>query len=188
MVSSSNPTVLTQYPLLHECGAVTRLFPGSCRWIHTALFPLINPIANATQCFRGMLTHMRMWSGITCPSGISIRPRRHISRITSPTCFRSSPCRPPLRCFSIITTWYLQSHCMWDKYCHSCIGSSSLSFHGTSPGGKAYFIPPTRGEGLVATNILSYLKLQRKIRCTFFLYSSLIRSISGFTPFLGCEA
>src|SRR5262245_13104982 len=29
------------------------------------------------------------------------------------------------RYFGTITTWYLQSHRTWDRFCHSCIGSPS---------------------------------------------------------------
>jgi hypothetical protein len=144
MVSSSNPTVLTQYPRPQKCSPATRLFPKICRWIHTALFPLINPIAKATLSFGAMLKHMWIWSGIRCPSKSPIPRCRHTSRSTSPTCFRSLPYRFLFRYFGMITTCYLQSHRTWDKLCHSCIGSSSLSVRGTFPGKSLFYFSPDR--------------------------------------------
>ncbi len=38
--------------------------------IAIALFPLRNPITEATGCFGGMAMHMCMWSGVRCPSRI----------------------------------------------------------------------------------------------------------------------
>lgn len=144
MVPSSNPTVLTQYPRLQKCSPVTPLFPRSCRWIRTTLFPLMNPIANATLYFGRMLRHIWMWSDIRCPSIISMPRCRHSSRITSPTCLRRSPYSFIFRYFGMITTWYLQSYRTWDKLCHSCIGSSFLSFHGTFPGKSLCYFSPDR--------------------------------------------
>ena len=79
--------------------------------------------------------------------------------ITSPTCFFSFPYSILFRCFGMMTIWYLHSHRTWDRLWHSSIGSSPLSFHGTFPGGRAYFIlprigrtypgPPPEVEGLV---------------------------------------
>jgi hypothetical protein len=43
MVSSSNPTVLTQYPRLQKCSPVTFLLPRICRWIRTAPLALDKP-------------------------------------------------------------------------------------------------------------------------------------------------
>src|SRR5512136_744621 len=159
MVSSSNPTVLTQYPRLQKCSPVTFLLPRIWRWIRTALLPLINPIANATLCFGGMLRHMWMCSGIRCPSISSIPRCRHTSLITSPTCFFSFPYSILFRYLGMMTIWYLHSHRTWDRLCQSCIGSSSLSFHGTFPGeepilpriGRTYPGPPPEVEGLVIT-------------------------------------
>ena len=142
MVSSSSPTVLTQYPRLQKCSPVTRLFAKICRWIRTAFLFLVNPIPNATLCFRGMLRHIWIWSGIRCPSNRSIPRCRHTSRSSSPTCFRSFPYRFLFRYFGIITTWYLRSHRTWDKLCHSWVGSFSLSFHGTFPGEKPILFLP----------------------------------------------
>src|SRR5512137_1246222 len=142
MVSSSNPTVLTQYPRLQKCSPVTFLFPRICRWIRTALLPLINPIANATLCLGGMLTHMWIWSGIRCPSTSSIPRCRHTSFITSPTCFFSDPYSFLFRYFGMMTIWHLHPYRTWDKLCHSCIGSSSLSFRGTFPGEKPILFYP----------------------------------------------
>ena len=133
MVSSSNPPVLTQYPRLRKCGPATRSFPGNCRWIRTALFSLISPLANATLRFVGTLTHLWMRFRIRYPSTISIPRCPHISRIPSPTGFRSSPYGFLFQYFGIITTCYLQCHRTWDKLCHSYIGPSSSSFHGTLP-------------------------------------------------------
>jgi hypothetical protein len=133
MVSSFNPTVLTQYPRLQKYSPVTFLLPIVCRWIRTALLPFMNPIANATLCLGRMRTHMWVWSGIRCPSTSSIPRCRHTSLITYPTCFFSFPYSILFRYFGIMTIWYLHSHRTWDRLCHSCIGSSSSSFQGTFP-------------------------------------------------------
>lgn len=124
MVSSASPTVLTQYPRLQKCSPVTCLFSRTCLWIQTALFPLMNPMANATLCFGGMLMHIWIWSAINCLSIIPIPHCQHTSRITSPTRFFISPYSFLFWYLGIMTTWYLQSHRTWDKLCHSCISSS----------------------------------------------------------------
>jgi len=131
MVVSSKPTVLTQYPRPQKWSPVARLLPKICRWIRTALFPLINPITCATLYFGGMLRHMWIWSGIKCPSSISISRWRHKSRITCPTRFRNLPYNFLFRYFGMITIWYLHSHLTCDKLCQSCIGSSSFPVSGT---------------------------------------------------------
>ena len=133
MVSSSRPTVLTQYPRDQKCSPVTRLFPNICLWIRTALFPLIKPIANETLYFGGMLKHMWIWAGSRCPSNTSIPRCRHNSRRTSPTRFRNFPYSILLRYFGMITIWYLQSHLTCDKPSQSCIGSFSFPLAGTFP-------------------------------------------------------
>jgi len=107
MVSSSKPTVLTQYPRAQKCRPVTRALPKICLWIRTALLPFMNPIANATLYFGGMLKHIWIWSGIKCPSNISIPRWRHKSRITSPTRLRNCPYNFLFRYFGIMTIWYL---------------------------------------------------------------------------------
>jgi len=58
MVSSSKPTVLTQYPRLQKCLPFVCLFLAKYRWIRTALLPFRNPITNATLNFGGTLRHM----------------------------------------------------------------------------------------------------------------------------------
>jgi len=140
MVSSSNPIVRTQYPrhLL-----VTQNLPVDTYRTLT----LDKPIANATLCLCGMLTHMWIWSGIRCPSTSLIPRCRHTSLITYPTCFFTLPYSFLFRYFGRMTIWYLYSHRTWDRLRHSCIGSSPCPFTGLS-GGKSLFysgsLEPTR--------------------------------------------
>jgi hypothetical protein len=146
MVSSSSPTVLTQYPRDQKCSPVTRLFPKTSLWIQTALLPFKNPITKAMLNFGGTLKHMWIWSGIRCPSNNSIRFCLHKSRIISPMRLRTFPYITLLRNLGIITTWYLQSHRTCDKLCQSCIGSSSSSPLRGFPGGRTYNISPRIGR------------------------------------------
>ena len=77
IVSSSNPTVLTQYPLAQKCNPDTRFLPNTVRWINTALLPFKNPITNAILYFGATLKHIWMWSGFKCPSSNSTPHCRH---------------------------------------------------------------------------------------------------------------
>lgn len=145
MVASSNPTVLTQYPRDQKCKPVTRLFLNIWRWIRTALLPFKKPMAKAMLNFGGTLKHMWMWSGIRCPSIISIPRWRHKSLRISPTRLRILPYNTRLRYLGTMITWYLHSHRTCDKFCQSCIGSSSsLPFIGLSRGKSLFYFAPER--------------------------------------------
>jgi len=146
IVSSSKPTVLTQYPRDQKCSPVTRRIFNNSRWIRTALLPFKNPIVYATLYFGGILKHMCMWSGIRWPSIISTLFCRHSSLKIFPTPVRNFPYSLFFRNFGTITTWYLQSHLTWDKLSQSLIGSSSTSPLWGSPGGRTYFISPRIGR------------------------------------------
>ena len=140
MVTSSNPTVLTQYPVDQKFSPVTLLFPIA-RWIRTALLPFRKPILWATLYFGGMLKHKWIWSAIACPSSNSNPFCLHRSRIISPILVRNFPYITRFRYFGIKTTWYLQSHRTCDKLFQSCIGSTSFtSLRGFPYGGRTYFI------------------------------------------------
>ena len=158
MVSSSNPTVLTQYPLAQKCRPDTRFLPNTVRWIKTALLPFKKPITNATLYFGATLRHIWTWSAFKCPSNSSTPRWRHRSRNISPTRARNFPYSFFLRFLGTNTTWYLQSHLTYDKLVQSCKGnSSSLPFRGY-PGEITYIIfhligrtcpgPPPEVEGL----------------------------------------
>ena len=144
MVSSSNPTVLTQYPLAQKCSPDTRPFFSTVRWINTALFPFKNPITNAILYFGGTLRHIWIWSGIRCPSNNSTPLWRHSSRNISPTRSRNFPYSLLVRYLGTNTTWYLQSHLTCDKLCQSCIGNSSCWPSGAFPRDYLYFFSPDR--------------------------------------------
>jgi len=144
MVSSSKPTVLTQYPLAQKCRPVTRFWRNIFRWISTALLPFKNPISNAMLYLGGTLRHMWMWSGIKCPS-INSTPRcRHKSRNISPTRTRNLPYSFFCRNLGTNTTWYLQSHRKCDKLDQSCIGNSSCLPLGTFLRNYLYYFSPDR--------------------------------------------
>jgi len=132
MVSSSRPTVLTQYPRDQKLSPVTRLLPA-LRWIRTALFPFRKPMTKAMLNFGGTRKHMWTWSGFRCPSNSSTPRCRHKSRKISPVRRFVSPYRDRLRYFGAMTTWYLQSHLTCDRLSHSCIGSSSSAHGRTFP-------------------------------------------------------
>jgi hypothetical protein len=121
MVSSSKPTVLTQYPRLQKCLRFLCAFLTKYRWILTALLPFRNPITNATLNFGGILKHMWTWSAFKFPSNSSIPRCRQRSFIISPTYRLNLPYRFLFRYLGIMTTWYLQPQRTCDKLYQSCI-------------------------------------------------------------------
>ena len=133
MVSSSNPTVLTQYLLAQKCRPDTRFLPKILRWIKTALLPIKNPITNAILYFGATLSHIWMWSGLKCPASNSTPRWRNRSRNISPTQVRNFPYNFFSRYLDTNTTWYLQSHLTCDKLVQSCIGNSSSLPFGAFP-------------------------------------------------------
>jgi len=113
--------------------------PRICRWIRTALLPLINlsqtPHSVSAECLGTC--------GCAPASGAFYQldsPLRHTSLITSPTCFFSSRTTPSFDT-SDDDNMVFTFPPTWDRLCHSCIGSSSLSFHGLSRGEPIYFTP-----------------------------------------------
>src|ERR1700722_1277404 len=86
--SSSNPTVETAYPRAQKCSPEKfRSLPYS-RAVAIALFPLRNPITEATGCLGGMAMHMCRLSGIRCPSRIwhslcRANPLENLSQLTA---------------------------------------------------------------------------------------------------------
>jgi hypothetical protein len=150
IVSSSRPTVLTQYPVAQKLKPVIRLTPSSSLWIRIALFPLIYPTVFETLYFGGILKHKWIWSGIACPSSNSIPFWRHRSRMIGPIFFLNCPYIVSCRYFDTNTMWYLQSHLTCDSDFHSLIGSSSYSLRGF-PWGRTYYhilVSPDRSEPL----------------------------------------
>jgi hypothetical protein len=144
MVSSSNPTVLTQYPLAQKCRPDLRFLPNTVRWIRTALLPFKKPITKSMLHFGGTLRHMWIWSDIRCPSN-NYTPRwRHNSRIISPTRLRNFPYSFFLRYLGTNTIWYLQSHLTCNKLDQSCIGNSSCLPCGAFLGNYLYYFSPDR--------------------------------------------
>ena len=103
MVSSSKPTVLTQYPRLQKCLPFVCLFLSKYRWISTALFPFKNPITNAMLNFGGTLRHMWTWSALKFPSSSSTPRCRQRSFIISPTWRLNFPYNFLFRYFGAIT-------------------------------------------------------------------------------------
>src|SRR5215469_17505795 len=59
--SSSKPTVDTAYPRAQKCSPEKFLSFPHIRAMAMALFPLRNPITEATGCFGGMAMHMCTW-------------------------------------------------------------------------------------------------------------------------------
>ena len=134
MVSSSKPTVLTQYPQNQKCRPDTRFWSNTVRRINTTPLRFRKPITMAMLYFGGTLKHMWIWSIIKCPS-ISSTPRcRHNSRIISPTRLRNFPYSFFWRYLGTNTIWYLKSHLTCDKFGQSCIGNHLCLPLGTFPG------------------------------------------------------
>jgi len=145
MVSSSKPTVLTQYPRDQKLFGVGCPLRCIYRWIRTALLPFKKPTVKAMLYLGGMLRHMWTWSDFNVPSSISIPLCRHKSFNISPTIRLNLPYSFLFRYFGAITKWYLQSQRTCDKLFQSCIGSSSFKSLRGFPGGRTYFI--SRGTG-----------------------------------------
>ena len=146
MVSSSKPTVLTQYPRDQKCLPFVCLLFSKYRWIRTALLPFKKPITNAMLNFGGTLRHMWMWSALKLPSNNSTPRCRQRSFRISPTWRLNFPYNFLFRYFGIMTTWYLHSQRTCDKLCQSCIGSSSLFPKWGFPRGRSYFISRRNGR------------------------------------------
>jgi hypothetical protein len=134
MVSSSKPTVLTQYPRDQKCLGVGCPLRCIYRWIRTALFPFKNPMVCAMLYFGGTLKHICMWSDLRFPSRNSSPRCLHRSFNISPTMRLNLPYSVLFRYFGAMTRWYLQSQRTCDKLCQSCIGSSSFRPYGAFPG------------------------------------------------------
>ena len=85
------PTVLTQYPVAQKLLFPNLYFKFACRSnIIMALFPLRYPVICDTLYLGGMLTSKWMWSGIMCPSMISIPFHLHKAFMIPCISFRSS--------------------------------------------------------------------------------------------------
>jgi len=126
--------LLTQYP-----GSRNAAPSPSCYQICGGYVPHScpdKPIANATLCLAECLRTCG-YVRIRCPSTARF-PVPAYFLITSPTCFFSSV-QHPLSILGDDDNMYLHSHRTWERLCHSCIGSSSLSFHGLSRGKPIYF-------------------------------------------------
>ena len=144
MVSSSNPTVLTQYPRHQKCIPVTFLYPAF-RWILTALFPFMNPSAKATLYLGGIFKHIWIWSGIKWPSSISMPFCRAKSLNIPPVSRFNFPFSAHFLYFGTNTTWYLQSHRTCDRLSQSCIGfSSGVPERGLSQRKSLFYFTPDR--------------------------------------------
>ena len=146
MVSSSKPTVLTQYPRDQKCFPFVCLLFAKCRWIRMALLPFKNPMTNAMLNFGGTLRHIWIWSGLKFPSNNSTPRWRQRSFIISPTWRLKAPYNFLFRYLGTITTWYLHSQRTCDRLCQSCIGSFSYPPLKGFPGGGTYFISRRNGR------------------------------------------
>src|SRR5271157_5315660 len=103
------------YPRAQRCSPVKfRSLPHS-RATAIALFPLRNPITEATGCLGGIAIHICTWSGIKCPSRIWHSFCRARAWKISPNCRRVFPNSTLRRRLGTNTTWYLQSHREWDR-------------------------------------------------------------------------
>ena len=71
-----------------------------------ALFPLRNPMSEATGYFGGIAMHLCTLSGRRCPSRISHSFCRANAWKISPNCWRTLPNRTFRRCLGLNTTWF----------------------------------------------------------------------------------
>ena len=121
-LSSSRPTVLTQYPLAQKCRPQYRFLSSKCMSnILMALFPFKKPTASDIEYLGGTDKTKWIWSVCTLPSIISIRFHSHNWRIISRTDFLSSPDNTLKRYFGHQTTWYLHSHTACANLLKLCI-------------------------------------------------------------------
>src|SRR5210317_2278868 len=110
ILSSSRPTVLTQYPLAQKCLPQYRFLSSRClSKILIAHFPFKKPIASDTEYFGGIDMTRCTWSSTTLIARISSFFHSHSWIRISLT----ESCTPPLkilnRYFGHHTIWYL--HC-----------------------------------------------------------------------------
>ena len=153
MVSSSNLTVLTQYPRDQQCIPVTFLYPAF-RWILTAFFPFMTPRANATLYLGRILKHICTWSVNRWSSRTAIFFCRARSLKISPTSRFTFPDSTLFRCFNTMTTWYLQFHRTCDKLSQSGIGFSSiLPARALSRRKSLYYFSPDQAAKLAGTTL-----------------------------------
>ena len=109
--SSSNPTVLTQYPFAQKCRPQYRFF--NFKYVSNilmALLPLTNPTTSDIEYLGGNDSTRWMWSYCTLPSNISIFFHSHSCLIISLAELATSPFNILKRYFGHHTTWYLHSH------------------------------------------------------------------------------
>ena len=110
ILSSSRPTVLTQYPLAQKCLPQYRFLSSRClSKILMAHFHFMKPITSDTENFGGTDMTKCTWSSRTFISSISTFFHSHNWLMISLTDFCSAPFRILNRYFGHHTTWYL--HC-----------------------------------------------------------------------------
>lgn len=122
---------------------------------------------------RKTLKHMRIWSGIRCPSTNSNPRCVHKSFIILLTCSRNFPYSLFLRYLAIIATWFMHSHPTCDKLLQSCIGSSSCSLRLEISRWKNLFFfrrdgrifpgPPPEVVGLDQTDLSTWIARQKLV-------------------------
>ena len=100
--------VISRCPEIHVSVLVLQF---ACRSkIIIALFPLRYPMIWETLYLGGTLTSRWMWSGIICPSMISIPFHLHRSRMICWISFRNWLYIVFLRYFGVNTIWYLHTY------------------------------------------------------------------------------
>ena len=125
ILSSSRPTVLTQYPLDQKCRPQYLLFSSWCiSKILIALLPFKKPMVSDTEYFGGIESTKCIWSSCTLPSKISIFFHSHSCLIIVHNDLLMSPLN--------ILNLYLGHQTIWYLHCHTACANLLKSDTNTS--------------------------------------------------------
>ena len=131
--TSSNQTVLTQYPFAQKWRPQYRFFNSRCiSKIFMALFPFKNPTVSDIEYFGGIERIRWMWSICTLPSKISIFLHSHNCLMIFLIDFPTSPLSIRNRYFGHQTIWYLHCQTACDNFLNWFIEYLLLIFRVTT--------------------------------------------------------
>ena len=141
ILSSSRPTVLTQYPFAQKCRPQYRFFRSKCLSnILMAHFPFRNPTTSDTECLGGTERTRWTWSSCTLISIISIFFHLHNWIKNSFTDSDTVPFSILNRYLGQKTTWYLHCHKACANFLNSLIEYLLFASRVTARDDKEVFI------------------------------------------------
>jgi hypothetical protein len=153
--ASSQPTVLTPYPLAQQCSPVQlRVRPRYARCMRMAAFPYNRPTAFAPLYWRGMLRHTCTWSGMAWPSTTARPMGSQWSRRLWPMSWRSVPKMAFCRYCGPMTMWYRPYHRTGLWSCHArLVVSPFCGLGGSTPGETTFLFPNQRRNGRACSSL-----------------------------------